>query len=133
MCNQGFIGSRCQADDPCTVTRRPCGANGACFPIVQTQTIAGQQSESISYHCQCYSGFYGQNCEFGKNLYLNLMYIFKYIRNYYLSLAPALPCTSSPCLNGGNCVNRNNTVDYYCKFLIKKNIESFLKIFIKIY
>jgi hypothetical protein len=65
VCRQGFVGSKCQYEDPCSVTKRPCGANGACFPIIQSQT--GQVSEQISYHCQCYSGFYGQNCEFGKD------------------------------------------------------------------
>lgn len=66
MCKQGFVGSRCQAVDPCGV--RPCGANGACFPIITSQQIPGQVApiEQVTYHCQCYSGFYGQNCEFGK-------------------------------------------------------------------
>ncbi len=68
ICKQGFVGSKCQAVDPCLV--KPCGANGACFPIITSQQIPGQLTplEQVTYHCQCYSGFYGQNCEFGKCL-----------------------------------------------------------------
>ena len=66
VCKPGFVGSRCQAVDPCAI--RPCGANGACFPIIQSQVITNPSApfEQVSYFCQCYSGFYGQNCEFGR-------------------------------------------------------------------
>ena len=71
ICKPGFVGSKCQFDDPCTSNRRPCGTNGACFPIIQTQNVG--TSEIVSYHCQCYSGFSGQNCEYGDpSLYLKI-------------------------------------------------------------
>ena len=79
VCREGFVGSKCQAEDPCSASKRPCGANGACFPIIQTQNIAGQIHEQISYHCQCYSGFYGQNCEFGIISNTVALYLTKFI------------------------------------------------------
>lgn len=78
--------------DPCL--EKPCGANGACFSLLTNSTIPGQMNpvEKVSYHCQCYSGFSGQNCQ-------NI---------------PAKPCNSNPCLNGATCINQVNSYDYYC-------------------
>ncbi|CAF0745222.1 unnamed protein product [Brachionus calyciflorus] len=91
-CKPGFVGSKCQLFDPCSL--KPCGVNGACFPIISTQNLPGQVNpiEQVNFHCQCYSGFTGDNCQ----------------------NAPAKPCNSNPCLNNGICVNRNNSYDFHC-------------------
>ncbi|RNA19807.1 hypothetical protein BpHYR1_034072 [Brachionus plicatilis] len=57
-CFDNYVGKKCDIIDPCLKT--PCKA-GACFPIVNQ--IQGTSFESVSYLCQCYSGFYGSNCE----------------------------------------------------------------------
>lgn len=84
--------------DPCS--KKPCGVNGACFPVVTSQNIPGQVNpiEQVDYHCQCYSGFSGENCQ----------------------NVPAKPCNSNPCLNGAICINRNSSYDFYCIWYLKK-------------
>lgn len=104
-----FIKLRCN--------NRPCGANGACFPVVSTVSSGLTPIETATYHCQCYSGFHGLQCERGS------FYKMKIIFNKNLEkliieltfLVGALPCASNPCLNNGVCINQNNTWNYYCK------------------
>ena len=63
-CKVGYVGSRCQLNDPCVL--KPCNGNGACFPILQTVIVSGNSIEQVSSYCQCYSGFSGANCQIGK-------------------------------------------------------------------
>ncbi len=84
----------------------PCGTNGACFPVVTNQNTGNYFDEQINRHCQCYSGFTGSSCEY----------------------APPKPCTSSPCLNHGICVNKNSSMDYYCKNLFAHFLFNFKKL-----
>ena len=62
-CNTGYVGGRCQLDDPCI--KKPCNSNGACFPVVQTNTVNGVPTESVRFYCQCYAGFSGPTCSTG--------------------------------------------------------------------
>ena len=93
-CRQDWVGSKCDMKDPCRREAHPCNSNGACFPIIQTRIVPGQSQlqEYTDYHCQCFSGFWGKNCE----------------------NVPDKPCTSFPCLNNGLCINKNNSYDYTC-------------------
>jgi sushi, von Willebrand factor type A, EGF and pentraxin domain-containing protein 1 len=81
-CKKGYIGSRCQFNDPCSDKRR-CQPNGSCQPVVQMSI-----PEQVSFYCRCDTGFFGENCT--EEVETN-------------------PCSSSPCLNNGICVNKNLT------------------------
>jgi len=66
-CKLGFLGSRCQLSDFCP--NRPCGSNGACFPILRNITISSATIEQVTYYCQCYLGYAGFNCQESKFLF----------------------------------------------------------------
>jgi hypothetical protein len=60
LCKDGFVGIKCSFSDPC-FTLKPCSTNGACFPLIKLNGTI----ETVSYHCQCYSGFSGPDCRNG--------------------------------------------------------------------
>uniref|UniRef100_A0A4W3H2C1 Notch receptor 2 n=1 Tax=Callorhinchus milii TaxID=7868 RepID=A0A4W3H2C1_CALMI len=119
VCQQGWTGKTCQRVDACSsqpcLHGATCGNSGsrytcACTPgytgsSCQTdvdECVAGNlcqnggTCENVpgSYHCHCQAGFTGGNCE---SVYV--------------------PCSPSPCTNGGTCRPTNDDLAYECNCL----------------
>lgn len=90
FCNDGYVGSKCQLEDPCKITT--CNAHGACYPVLSSVLVGVEQVEKVVSLCQCYTGFTGANCQ---------------------NVGPK-PCDGNPCYNGGKCVTKPNNWDFYC-------------------
>ena len=88
-CGLSYFGSNCQSYNPCSTMT--CYNNGYC-------TI----SSSGAAMCVCLTGFTGNNCQ-------NVVTA----SSTTSTAAPANPCASNPCKNGGSCYISSST-SYVC-------------------
>ena len=92
-CEDGFWGDTCELVDACFNVG--CKNGAACRHVVPANSSISQSSEISASHesvtdedrqigrnCECSSEFFGNSCEFGYT------------------------CTTSPCLNGGICLEK---------------------------
>lgn len=114
-----FVGKSCQTPNPCA--SNPCANGGQCSFLDST------------YRCTCPPNFHGQTCKLDVNecaqtpyLCLNGGICVNEVGSYHCRCpqeytgqhcqTPYVPCSPSPCQNGGTCVQKGDTT-YDCSCL----------------
>uniref|UniRef100_A0A8C7XTQ6 Neurogenic locus notch homolog protein 1 n=1 Tax=Oryzias sinensis TaxID=183150 RepID=A0A8C7XTQ6_9TELE len=119
QCPPGWTGKSCQTPNPCA--SNPCANGGQCSSLDST------------YRCTCPPNFHGQTCKLDVNecaqtpyLCLNGGICVNEVGSYHCRCpqeytgqhcqTPYVPCSPSPCQNGGTCVQKGDTT-YDCSCL----------------